>query len=289
MPQKNIVPPPMKKSVLLKLKLKKLLPTIKEAAKGILSLALIIGSLGYLIVKGPEIHGMYLREAVGQKVYMIKGNLKGGGGTGFAVKAPSGQSYIVTNAHVCEGALEQSEDKSSLLVINENGTMRRRIIEKSDFTDLCLLEGMPGVNGLTLGSEPGIGETVAVVGHPRLRPLSLSRGEIVGATDVEILAYIMKGNPFIDAFAPPGLVKDLKCDLPKNKLETADTLFGPISVCLEITKNAYMSTAVIFPGNSGSPVVDFWGRVEGVAFASDGTNWALIVSLKDLKQFISRY
>lgn len=290
MSQKKLTPPPMKKSVLLKLKLQRLLPKAKELLLSALSVAMLMGSFGYLVVKGPEIHGMYLRHAVGEKVYMIKGRIDGGGGTGFALKAPSGQTYIVTNSHVCKGALTQSEDKTSLLVVGENGAMRRRIIENSDFTDLCLLEGLPGVEGLSVGSEPGIGEVVGVVGHPALRPLSLSRGEIVGAQDVDIFAYIIKGsNAFIDSVAPPGLVRDEKCDLPKNQIVHAETPFGPIDACLNVTKGAYMSTAVIFPGNCGSPVVDFWGRVEGVAFASDGTNWAYIVSLKDLKKFIARY
>lgn len=290
MAQKNIVPPPMKKSVLLKLKLQRLLPKAKELALSILSISMIAGSLGYLTVKAPEIHGMYLRHVVGSKTYMIKGNLLGGGGTGFAVKAASGITYIVTNSHVCEGALTQSEDKTSLLVVDDEGhSMRRRIIENSDFTDLCVLEDLPGVDGLTLGDEPGLGEHTYIVGHPRLRPLSVSTGEVVGRQNVEILAYILPGNPIIDTMAPPGLVKDLKCDLPKNELLQADTPFGPVSICLNVTRNATMTTVVIFPGNSGSPMTDWLGRVNGVAFASDGTNWALSVSLADLRKFLSRY
>lgn len=290
MSQKKLVPPPMKKSVLLKLKLQRLLPKAKELALSALSIILVVGSLGYLVIKAPEIHGMYLRSAVGEKVYMIKGKLNGGGGTGFAVQAPSGQSYIVTNSHVCEGALEQSEDKQSLLVVKDDGSvMRRRIIENSDFTDLCLLEGMPGVDGLSLGSEAGLGQTSYVVGHPRLRPMSVSKGEIVGREDVQILSYILPGNDFLDAFAPQ-LVKDGKCDLPKNQLlEIPETPIGPIKLCLNVTKAASMTTIVIFPGNSGSPMVDMFGRVQGVAFASDGTNWGLSVSLADLQKFISRY
>lgn len=278
-----------KKPGSLKLKLLSLLPKARRLATSALSLALIAGSLGILVIKAPELHGHYLRYEVGSRTYMIKGTPEGGGGSGFQVKAASGQSYIVTNSHVCEGALEQSPDKTALLVMKDDGTsLRRRIIENSDFTDLCLLEGMPGVDGLKLGDEPGLGETAYVVGHPRLRPLSVSSGQAVGRSDVKILAYILPGNPFIDLLAPE-LTKDAKCDLPKNELITEDTPIGPVKLCINATRSAYMTTIVIHPGNSGSPMVDMWGNVEGVAFASDGTTWAYSVSLSDLRKFLSRY
>lgn len=278
-----------KKPGSLKQKLLSLLPKAKRLTASALSLALMVGSLGYLTLKAPELHGYYLRSEVGSRTYMIKGVANGGGGSGFQVRAKSGQSYIVTNSHVCEGALSQSEDKTALLVMKDDGTsLRRRILENSDFTDLCLLEGMPGVDGLTLGNEPGLGETAYVVGHPRLRPLSVSSGAIVGRHDVEILAYILPGNPLLDMMAPD-MVKDAKCDLPKNQIVEADTPIGPIKACLNVTSSAYMSTIVIHPGNSGSPMVDMWGNVEGVAFASDGTTWAYSVSLSDLRRFLSRY
>lgn len=290
MSQKKMTPPPMRKLVLLKLKMQRLLPKVKQLARSALSVVLIGSAFSYLVIKAPEMHGMYLRNAVDDKVYMIKGHMRGGGGTGFAIHAPSGQNYIVTNSHVCEGALTQSEDKTSLLVVKDDGSwMRRRILEVSDFTDLCLLEGMPGVEGLTLGSEPNIGETTYVVGHPDLRPMSISKGEVVARQDVDVFAYVLPGNPFLDSMAPH-LVRNAQCDLPKNQLkEDAETNIGLVKVCYNVTKASYMTTILIFPGNSGSPMLSWTGALQGVAFASDRTNWALVVSLADLTKFISRY
>lgn len=293
MANKSTVPPPMKKSMLLKMKLERLLNKACVNLRPVLSIALIAASLGYITIKAPEIHGLYLRHEVGSRTYMIKGKVNGGGGTGFAVKAASGQTYIVTNSHVCEGVLSQSDDKTALLVMDDNGlAMRRRIIEISDFTDLCILEGLPGVEGLELGQPARLGEHAYVVGHPRLRPLSISEGEIVGAQDVQIATYVMKtGDPEKDAMfgAEEGL-----CNAPKNKIEEVKVDFmgidlGTVRICTNVTKAAYNTTIVIFPGNSGSPMVDWRGRLEGVAFASDGTGWGVSVSFEDLQKFLSHY
>jgi len=266
---------------------------INPITKTILSVTAIVLVFLCLSIESPEIYGKYLRNKVGEKTYMIKGHpTKGGGGTGFAVQAPSGVSYIVTNSHVCEGVKGMTADKNSVYVVNNEGAMLRKIIVISDESDLCLIEGLPDVDGLKVsGSEPGLGEFVTVVGHPHLRPLSISRSEIVGVQDVEILGYFMKsGNAVQDLLTQ---AEDGKCDMPKNKIIEADveSFIGPmhLKICLIITKAAYMSTAVIYPGNSGSPVVNWVGRVIGVAFASDSTNWAYIVSLNDLNDFLRRY
>lgn len=263
-------------------KIKQSIKTLVDKVKGpvstVLSALLFVASISYLSVKAPELHNAYLRYKVGSKVYMIKGHMKGGGGTGFAIKAPSGKSYIVTNSHVCEGALTQSNDKTSLLVVGEESVTRRKIIENSDFTDLCLLEGIPDVEGLSIGTEPTLGEIEAIVGHPLLRPLSISKGEIVGAMDV----YIPVGYATTEE-------EIKKCSERKNSIQDVDLGFIVVRACFNVTKDAYMSTIIIYPGNSGSPVVSSTGSVVGVAFASDHTNWAYIVSLKDLKEFLKTY
>jgi S1-C subfamily serine protease len=274
-------PPTLKKITKIKLKA---ISLSKKVFKSSLKALIILLTVSFISIKGPEMHNAFLREKVGSKVYLIKGKMSGGGGTGFALEAPSGQTYIVTNSHVCEGALTQSEDKTSLIVADDNGRiMRRRILEISDRTDLCLLEGIPGISGLSIADEgPSLGETQYAVGHPLLRPLSISGGEIVGRQNVEILDF------------PIETEQDLaRCSLPKNEVrEIVLDFFGSeirLRACIVVTKGAYMSTIVIFPGNSGSPIVDYTGDVAGVAFASDGTHYAAIVSISDLKRFISHY
>lgn len=242
------------------------------------------------VARAPELHDLYLRNAVGSKVFMIRATPTSGGGTGFQVKAPSGQNYIVTNSHVCNYILKSRPDNTVLVGDDSDNYITRRIIEVSGYSDLCLIEGMPGVDGLSLGKEPGIGQHVWAVGHPELKPLSLSTGSITGAHDVQIIKFILPtGDAMLDFFLP-AIDPNGKCDLPKEQMVDikADTI--TVHVCYDVTAGAYMSTVVIYPGNSGSPVVDWYGHIVGVAFAANGMdNWSDIVSINDLKDLLAHY
>jgi S1-C subfamily serine protease len=260
-----------------------------------------LAALLTLVARMPEIHSAYLRQVVGSRVYKVQYVKEGGGGTGFQVRAPSGQDYVVTNSHVCNAInqisqkLEPSAVGSVLLVDDEGNSMRRRIIAISDRTDLCLIEGVPGVRGLSLGNEPALGDTATVVGHPHLRPITLSGGEIIGTEDVKILDYIMStDNPMVAILIGNEMNPDGKCDMPKQETEDIqlpeEVGGGTVKVCLDVTYGAYMTSIVIYPGNSGSPMVDYMGRVVGVAFAGDNSdNYGEVVSFTDLKTFLARY
>lgn len=271
------------------------LASAKVALKITAALAAVL-VIVYLAARAPEIHSSIIREKVGEKTYTIRGGLKTGGGTGFSIKGKSGITYIVSNAHVCE----VSPDGYHVLVSSDNGRhMWRRILEVSDKSDLCIIEGIPGVEGLSLGSEPSIGQIVASVGHPSLMPITLSRGEIIGPEDIRILkGVILDPNNPEDVKASRFVHPDFRltpdqCSEPKNEIvtEKVDMLFFQLEVklCLDVTRGAYLTNILIQPGNSGSPVVDFWGNVIGVVFASDSYNWGIVVSNKDLRDLLSNY
>jgi S1-C subfamily serine protease len=238
-----------------------------------------IVALGCLIsLKMPQVHNVYLREAVAPKVYYIVKE-EGGGGSGFQIKGKSGKSYLMTNDHVCEGT---TKDGQVMVKLEDGRLIPRRILEHSRYTDLCIIEGMPGVEGLSLGQQPAMGETLYAVGHPALRPMTVNQGEFEGLEDVRIEDHeIREGEPE-------------NCSLPKQRIEEVDSYVwgipvGKVKLCIDFTRAAYVTNIVIYPGNSGSPVVDWTGRVVGVAFASDHTNWARVINLDDLKNFLDLY
>lgn len=256
----------------------------------------------FLVLNAPKYHSKFLRAYVGTHVYKIMANpSRGGGGTGFSLKAPSGQSYIVTNSHVCEAVMEMGVqmhlEPSTVLVIDDEGfAMKRRVLEISNKSDICLIEGLPGESGLHMGSEADVGDLITTLGHPLLEPLTSSSGEVIAKLDISILDYIMKsGDEKLDKLLE---AKDGKCDQPKNEIKeqiamtiTPDGItLIKIESCMVTTKNAYQTNMIVYPGNSGSPVVDAMGRVIGIVFAENQeTHKGLIVNLKDLKDFIARY
>lgn len=257
------------------------------------TVALVAGFM-LLAVRAPELHGRLIRSNVGNKVYLITNDLHRGSGTGFAIKAPSGQSYIVTNDHVCKA----SNDKENLVIIDRDGNeMRRRIIIQSDFTDLCLIEGLPGVEGLSVGSEPEIGQIIAAIGHPSGYDLTLTRGEIIQKQDVLMaeapISFFGENGQEVLISPEEGGIAEANCKKPKNLIDVAETNFGfftmKIKWCLIKTKKAYYTNMVIQPGSSGSPIVNFWGNVIGVVFAGDRAMWGITVSYKDLTKFLRNY
>ena len=244
---------------------------------------ILVAILG--ILKAPEIHRVWLRTKVAEKVFEIRGRVNGSGGTGFALEAPSGQTYLVTNAHVCEHALKDGNSDNLLLVIRDGGMLKRQVLEISNKTDLCIIEGWPGIKGLKLGENTNIGNLVFAVGHPLLGSTTMTMGEVRSFEDVTVLRPIFNNKLF----------KGTPCNKAKNEAHMSPkffetTRFGNSKECLVSEKKAIATSVSIYPGSSGSPLVDKSGKVVGVMFASNTyTHWGYAVNLNNLSYFLKNY
>jgi len=239
---------------------KKLLKIKLSVLAGIAAVALILG----LALEAPVIHSSFIRNYVGSQVVMLTNKAGNSGGTGFAVQAPSGDVYTLTNAHVCriEGGLYANVG---------NRRLKLKILEISDVADLCLLDGIKGMRGLDLASSVGIGEEMGLVGHPKLMPLTLSRGELIGYAKALVM---VEAGQCSEGLEPPSYI-------------TVETMFG-FACILDVT--AGFTNVIALPGNSGSPVVNIFGNVVGVLFAADSqANWGIIVPLSQVKAFLKPY
>lgn len=221
-----------------------------------------------------DIHHDYIRNKVGSEVVEIV-DPDIGGGTGFHVEAKSGITYIMTNNHICE--MKKSDGTIPVKAEGNSSFIDRRVIFTSKDHDICLIEAIPGHKGIKLASNADVGETIAIVGYPNLRPLTVSFGEIIDK-DKEIT---------IPQFIIFSSLDEQKC---KAKIITIQSIFGVMKYCV-VSDRTYQVAAISFPGNSGSPVVNKYGNVIGLLFAGNGSvvNDTYLVKLEYLKEVLDLY
>ena len=211
----------------------------------------------------------HFRKEVGPKTVRITGS--GSGGSGFFVKGESGNSYIMTNKHICE--LRNKEGFLGIEIVGKKRKYEKKVLEISTEHDLCLVEGMPNIEGLSVAKNLDIGEGLAILGHPKLFALTVSLGQYIEEAQIEIAVSNKKPRNIV---AP---VKPNKQVLP--------SLFG-----FKIEKfNSARIVAYSRGGNSGSPIVNMDGEVVSVLFAGSRADVMETygVPLRYVQDFISGY
>jgi S1-C subfamily serine protease len=166
------------------------------------------------------------------------------GGTGFLVTNSKGKKYIATNFHVCDPLSNQTmqaqlKGKQPLLV---------KIIRYDREHDLCLLDAIEGPSVSISPSPIRDFESLFVVGHPLLHEQTPSQGRLVGESVVNV-----------------GMSTDPDGTCPKGT-----TPFRTFFAVGCVTPMLLAQTSLlIYPGNSGSPVVNFEGQLVGVINSAD--------------------
>jgi S1-C subfamily serine protease len=248
--------------------LNKTKPALRFLKRGLVLGAILVTG-AYLVLNAGQMHHDYIINKVGPSVVMITNLSANHGGTGFAIQAPSGKEYILTNAHICVGV-----ERPMIITFKDNRQVPLQIIEVSSKTDLCLLSAVGNLPALKIGSKLSIGETVGIVGHPALMDITLTKGELI--------QYMKVAVPVPEEFC----VRSKEVNGP---FKETGNIFYP---CAEFIDRAGQTNVVILGGNSGSPTVNFYGNVVGVAFAGrsgDGSNWAIIVPLEEVQEFLKPY
>lgn len=237
------------------------------------TLAMLMGIMSF---GSSIIHSTFIEHKIGSNTVYIRSAKDAslqGSATGFEVKAPSGKVYTLTNAHVCGLA-----DAQGIVMVEEKRFSGRlipkHVIEVYDENDLCLVEGLQGYEGLTLASGSDVGDLVWSVGYPLGEGMNISSGRIKAYGPVKI----------VDTDIPAE-----QCTGKHMHMEKFNTLFGTLEFCA-IEREAAQTDVATYPGNSGSPLVNVYGNVEGIMFASNSdTNWGSAVDVSVIKTFLKAY
>lgn len=241
--------------------------------KRLLASVILTGSTLFLAISAPSIHNHYIRYEVGQSVVQVLSPNGNSGGTGFAVKGDSGKHYIMTNKHVCEVAV----DGYVYIRQDEGKTTRNKVIYRDNRHDLCLIAGNSKYDALTIATfAPEKGDLHYVVGHPGLRQLTTSVGEYIGFYNVQLIDRVKDKSQCIGQIV---------------ELDPLQQFFMQAEwICLRSYKS-YSTTAVIYGGNSGSPVVNYLGNVIAVAFAGSVQQERdnFLVPLYEIKRVLAKF
>lgn len=189
--------------------------------------------------------------------------------SGEQIKAPSGQNYILTAAH-CKGLAVNGQ----ISVKTEDGReLSRRIIAEDPHSDLLLLEGIPGMEGIEISKTSKRGDWVRTLTHGNNLDTYKTEGTLIQETLVVVPISIIENERDQDECAS------------MDKYFIAQTLFGDLCV---LKAQEVVTTALIVPGSSGGMVVNSSGQLVGVVSAGDG-KFGYLVRLIDIQNFTSNY
>lgn len=170
--------------------------------------------------------------------------------TGFSIVATDVVSFVLTNQHVCSMG-----PNANYILTLQNGSKVHAIFVRSDeFADICMLKANAIIPPLRLAKENASqGDRVVSIGGPDgVYPLMVE-GFMSGYHDMH-----MRSDPDEDGD-------------------------------FEVHFRAQVISAPVYPGSSGSPVLNTDGEVVGIVFAVRGEkeHIAFIVPISEVWRFLN--
>lgn len=201
---------------------------------------------------------------------MITNLTESGGGSGSVVKTSKYESIILTNRHVCEGALKQG---GLVKTVSGKKHLVTGYVTATEH-DLCAVTVAADLKNTVKVSDKGpeMYDKTIITGHPNLLPNMITTGVF---SDRIIISVMMGARKCTEADRQD----------PKNAAFCA--FFGIVPIIQHF--EAQVSTATIMPGSSGSAVLNGDGDLVGVAFAGSGRSlsYAFIVPYEAVLQFLN--
>ena len=217
----------------------------------------------------PKDVGAERRLQLSHSVVRLKGD-SGAGGTGFSVRSPSGEVYTMTNSHVC--ALANSDGLLHADSPLWEGARSIKVMSVSKTADLCLLEPIHELTPVLAAQSLDTARRLYAYGHPRLSGQTLSEGFVVERKDIDLA----------DEDTPLD-----QCNGPGRRVEVVQNFIFAAPMCI-VKRDAWLTSLVIHPGSSGSPVVNDAGNLVGVMFAGmSDTGYGAMVPVERVLEFFT--
>ncbi len=195
-------------------------------------------------------------------------------GTVFLIKgSKSGITYLMTAGHVCW-------QTTKLLIQVGDRRIPRSILESEISTDLCILEGLPGMEGMTLAKKaPVFGAKMIQTGFPGGGELTTNVGTFSTEADLAVSYAFIKDETGQKECVNKGFTIMFDDDANGKQVMTCGRVIP-----------SYEATFITIKGNSGSSVVNEAGEVVSVIWGSHlSTNKGLGVQYKYIQTFLSVY
>lgn len=186
--------------------------------------------------------------------------------SGEQVKAPSGQSYILSAGH-CRKLIDA--DGFFTVETEDKRILKRKMIAEDAESDLLLIEGLPNLEGLQIAQSIAPGDKVTTLTHGNNFATYKTEGVIIQGERVQIPMSI-----------PSNDEETIACGvMPKQHLDDGYCILDVWEV---------ISTAMVVPGSSGGAVLDKHMELAGVVSAG-GEGFGAFVTLSDIQKFIKNY
>lgn len=198
--------------------------------------------------------------------------LRGGGGmcSGEQVRAPSGKDYILSAGHC-----RVFEKDGSIEIQMEDGRiLQRRVIAEDSNSDLLLLEGMPGIEGLKISEGVARSEHIRTFTHGHNMDTFKTEGYTIQNVHIDVLLSLITSE------------EEIK-NCSGNKFIIQSDMSGFFHGCF-LSVNELVTSASIIPGSSGGVAVNDAGELIGVASSTDG-HFGYFVLLSDIHRFLAAY
>jgi S1-C subfamily serine protease len=191
------------------------------------------------------------------------------GGSGVIINNSASESVVLTNDHVCKGALKKG---GKIRLVSGEEHLVTGYLSASEH-DLCVLTVAADLkNSIKIAnSAPAPYTPATVTGHPSLMPNVITGGHFGGRQIIPVMVGVKKCT-----------VEDLK----NPDLSFLCLFFGVVPVISFF--ESQVVTATIMPGSSGSAVLNSKNELSGLVFAgnAEGLSYAYVVPYEAIRRFL---